>query len=475
MSSGSPMRNADTLRARLALWYVVALTFTLTAFAFLLYTWLSQTLHRHHDEELQANALRVSNILSAVPVDQEPIAQALRALDSVPRMVMVRNRRGELIYRSPLLQVAEPTIGEHEALVHAAVHAPSDPEFFTATLERLGLVRFICTPIGGDEPAYLQVGNPLGDVPATLDAVTTASIVLVPIIVIVTSFGSWLIAGRALAPLSAINGTLRNIQATDLAKRVEVNPADRDLHALVVTINGLLARLDRAFEDLRKFAADASHQLQTPLTIMKSTIEFMRKGQNAVQQAALLDDVDKEVNEMSAIVSDLQALSLADADLQLAQRTEVDFSALCREVLEIVTALAEPRDVQVEVDIDPGIYLTGQGVKLKQVVLNLGENAVKYTPPGGVVRVALHRDDGRAVLEVSDTGRGISDADLPRIFDRFYRAAADQEGVRGTGLGLAIVKRFVEVHSGTIEVTSQHQQGTRFIVKLPLSSASSYL
>lgn len=463
------MRKADTLRARLALWYLLALTLTLAAFAFLLYAWLSQTLHRHHDSELEANALRLSDVLAPVPVSQDLIAEALRAMDSVPRLVMVRNGRGELIYRSPLLQVAEPTIGQHEALVHAAVHAPVNPEFFTATLERLGLVRFICTRIAATEPAYLQVGNPLGDVPATLHAVTTASIVLVPAIVVITSFGAWLIAGRALAPLATIDATLRDIQATDLAKRVEVNPADRDLHALVVTINGLLARLDRAFDDLRKFAADASHQLQTPLTIIKGTIEFMRKVPHAAQQTALLDDLDREVNDMSAIVSDLQALSLADADLQIAKRTQVDLSALCHEVVDVLNALAESRDVRVEHDISPGIHLVGQAVKLKQVLLNLGENSIKYTSPGGVVRVALRREAAWAVLEVTDTGRGIDEADLPRIFDRFYRAT-DEHGVTGTGLGLAIVKRFVEVHDGTIDVKSRAQQGTRFTVKLPLTA-----
>lgn len=469
------MRNPETLRARLALWYVLALTLTLTAFAFLLYTWLSQTLHRHHDAELAAIAIRLSDTLSTVPVGQEPIADALRAIDSLPRMVMVRNRRGELIYRSPLLQVAEPTIGEHEALVHAAVHAPSDPEFFTATLQRLGLVRFICTPITRAESAYLQVGSALGDVPATLRAVTTASIVLVPIIVVVMSFGSWLIAGRALAPLAAIDATLRDIQATDLAKRVEVNPADRDLHALVVTINGLLSRLDRAFDDLRKFSADTSHQLQTPLTIMKGTIEFMRKSHEGTHQVALLDDLDREVNDMSAIVTDLQTLSLADADLRGDNRAELDVSGLCVEVLDILTALAESRDVRVDQNIEPGIRVAGHAVKLKQLLLNLGENAVKYTPAGGLVRVALHREDRLAVLEVADTGRGITEADLPRIFDRFYRAANEEQDVGGTGLGLAIVKRFVEVHDGTIDVTSRSGGGTRFVVKLPLPAATSHM
>ena len=467
MSSVIRMMRPDTLRARLAVWYVLALTFTLSAFAVLLYIWLAQTLHRHHDAELRANAIRLARILSTVPVAQEPIAHALRLADSVPRMVMVRSGHGELIYRSPLFEVAEPTIGRHEALVHAAMQAPSEPEFFTAALERLGLVRFICTPIEGVGLAYLQIGNPLGDVPATLHAVAAASIVLVPIIVIVTSLGGWLIAGRALAPLAAIDSTLREIQATDLSKRVEVNPADRDLHALVVTINGLMARLDRAFDDLRTFAADASHQLQTPLAVIKGTIDLLRRELDSTQTAGLLNDLDKEVGDMSAVVSDLQMLSLADADLQLVHRRELDFSALCVEVMEVVSALAESRNVRVEVDAERGVRLAGDAIKLKQVLLNLGENAVKYTPPEGLVRFRLHVDGASAVMEMSDTGPGISPTDLPRIFERFYRASSGDKAIRGTGLGLAIAKRFVEVHNGTITVASEPGRGTRFSVRLP--------
>ena len=464
------MTSAKTLRARLAIWYVSALTLTLSAFAVLLYLWLSQTLHRHHDSELEANAIRLSRALRAVPIGEDPIAHALRVTDSVPRMIMVRGSEGELIYRSPLLQVAEPTIGRHEALVHAAAHAPSDPEFFTVTLERLGLVRFICTPIEGVEAAYLQIGNPLGDVPATLHAVRTASIVLLPVIVVITSFGAWLIAGRALEPLTTINSTLRNIQATDLSKRVAVNPADRDLHSLVLTINGLLGRLDRAFEDLRKFAADASHQLQTPLAVMKGTIEFVRRSGDANHRDSLLDNLEKEVGDMSAVVSDLQSLSLADADLQRAKRVELDFSALCRDTVEIITALGESKGVGVQTEIDPDVRLRGDPVKLKQILLNLGDNAVKYTQSGGNVAFRLRRDDGFAVCEVFDTGRGIDTVDLPHVFDRFYRSSMDREGPKGAGLGLAIVKRFVEVHDGTITVESERGNGTRFFVRLPLNT-----
>ena len=192
----------------------------------------------------------------------------------------------------------------------------------------------------------MQVGNGLGDVPATMRAVGVASIVLVPLVLVLTSFGGWLIAGRALAPIGSIDTTLRAIEATDLSRRVEVHPPDRELNGLVGTINGLLMRLDRAFHDLRDFTADASHQLQTPLTIMKSSIELARKSPAALPP--FLDDLEEEVDDMSTVVTELQALSLADADTEGSNRAEVDLSELCVDAAEILKALGESRDVTVD-------------------------------------------------------------------------------------------------------------------------------
>jgi signal transduction histidine kinase len=313
----------------------------------------------------------------------------------------------------------------------------------------------------------VQIGNELGDVPATMHAVGVASIVLVPLVVLLTSFGGWLIAGRALAPIGSIDTTLRAIEATDLSRRVEVHPPDRELSALVGTINGLLARLERAFQDLRDFTADASHQLQTPLTIMKSSIELARTSP-AEMSPTLLDDLEEEVDDMSSVVAELQALSLADADAQESNRTEVDLSELCMDAAEILKALGESRDVTVEADVVPGVTLWGDPAKLKQVVLNLGDNAIKYTPEGGRVTVRLRREDGLAALQVTDSGVGISPEHLRRIFDRFFRGRAGDKETRGSGLGLAIAKRIVEVHRGTIHASSQPGSGTTFSVRFPI-------
>ena len=220
------MKPADTLRARLTLWYVAALSLALSAFATLLYVWLGSTLYQHHDGELRTNSERIARLLASVPLSESAIATALKDIDAAPRLLMIRNGQGELIYRSPVLQVAEPTIGHHEALIHAAAHAPRDPEFFTVTLERMGAVRFICTPIDRTPPTYVQVGNALGDVPTTMHAIAIASATLIPVVILLTSFGGWMIARRALAPIDAIDSTLRSIEATDLSRRVDLRPAD---------------------------------------------------------------------------------------------------------------------------------------------------------------------------------------------------------------------------------------------------------
>lgn len=469
MSFASLIRPHSSLRARLTFWYVSALTLTLSAFAILLYASLSRTLYRHHDHELLADGDRVAGLLSTTTLNEDSIASALRGREGLLPFLMVRDGSGELIYRSPLLQVAEPSIGHHEALIHAAAKATTEPEFFTVTLERTGLVRFICTPINGPRAAYLQIGNPLGDVPETLHAVAIASAVLVPVVVLLTSVGGWLIAGRALAPIESIDGTLRAIEATDLSKRVEVRPTDRELQGLVRTINGLLARLERAFHDLRNFTTDASHQLQTPLSVMKSTIEFARRRPAETEIPPLLDDLEEEVDDMSSVVADLQTLSLADAELHPAHRTEVEFSTLCFDAAEIISALGEARSVVVQADVSPDVRVTGNPHKLKQLLLNLGDNAVKYTSSGGRVLFRLRQENGQALLQVSDTGIGIAPNELPRVFDRFYRAPSANGGARGAGLGLAIAKRIVEVHHGSIDVSSIPGSGTTFSVRLPLS------
>jgi len=453
-----------TLRGRLTVWHLGILAVALGLFAGMCYSVLSWNLYRHHDDELAHQAADLIEALNAIPLTQSEIRQALTGTPIGTRFVMVRNRRGELLYRDPILDSSEPNIGQQEALVHAVMMEPRSPTFFTADLERSAAVRFICVPL--DQPdAYLQIGDPLGDVQAVLGQIAIACLPLIPGVLFLSSFGGWVIAKRALAPMRLVTATLTEIQARDLSRRVEVHPGDQELDALVTTLNQLLDRLQRAFESLRQFAGDVSHEIQTPLTVIKGALDTATRSPGRASDPAWLGGLTDEVESIRAIVGDLRSLALADAPI--VDMRPVNLTQIVEEAADIVSALGELRDVAVECRTAPGITVRGDATRLKQVVLNLGDNAVKYTLAGGRVSVHLEASAEAAILRITDTGIGISAEHVPRLFDRLFRTEAAGRRAEGTGLGLAIVKRIVDVHGGRIDVTSTPGKGATFTVTLP--------
>ncbi len=263
-----------TLKARTTFWNVLVIASALTLFAVLLYAWLARTLYSHHDGDLQEDARRV---VTAVAATADPIAslEALEQQGAVAPYVMVRDSHGQMLFRSEQLAKVEPNIGAHEVLTHAATSGVTYPQFFTVQLAR-GPVRFTCVPLSSPEGTYLQLGRPLGDVGMMLEAVTLASAVLIPFVIVLTSFGGFLIAKRALRPIDTIATALESIQATDLARRVDPHAPDLEVRRLTSSVNQLLDRLGTSFGTMKEFTADVSHQLQTPLTVMKGTIESAR-------------------------------------------------------------------------------------------------------------------------------------------------------------------------------------------------------
>ena len=267
--------------------------------------------------------------------------------------------------------------------------------------------------------------------------------------------------------MRTVTATLQEIQATDLSRRVEVHPTDRELAALVATLNQLLDRLQRGFQSLRQFAGDVSHEIQTPLTIIKGALDNAHRDPERMKDPAWLDGLTDEVEDIRTIVVDLQALALADAPI--ANTTPVDLTEIVGEAADIVAALGELRGVRVIHSAEPGITILGDSARLKQVVLNLGDNAVKYTPAGGQVTIRLEAADDHAILTMTDTGVGISEQHLPRLFERLFRTESAGQRADGTGLGLAIVKRIIDAHGGTVEVRSRLGAGSTFTVTLPLA------
>ncbi|MBY0493904.1 MAG: HAMP domain-containing histidine kinase [Cyanobacteria bacterium] len=387
---------------------------------------------------------------------------------TVALYVIVRDSSGRMLFRSGQLARAEPDIGAHEVLVHAAMIGATGPQFFTVQLTR-GPVRFTCIPLPNHDGTYLQLGRPLGDVGTMLEAVTVGSAVLIPIVLLLTSFGGFLIAKRALRPIDAIAAGLESIQTTDLARRVNPHAPDVEVKRLTSAVNQLLDRLNISFTRMKEFTADVSHQLQTPLTIMRGAIDSARRAGAADQQQAL-DALSLEVDALTATLQDLRDLALADADSAASRSQPVNVSAVFSEAAELVGALAESHGVSCETDIEAGLSTWGNAVRLRQLLLNLGENAVKFTPPHGRIKIAARRHESQIVATVSDTGSGISADLLPRVFDRHVHGDSSSTEA-GSGLGLALVKRIVEAHGGRVVIQSQPGLGTTALVTLPAATA----
>jgi two-component system OmpR family sensor kinase len=286
---------------------------------------------------------------------------------------------------------------------------------------------------------------------------------------VITAAGAALLAGRVLRPIDQVTRTAQSIvHADDLGQRVPVPPHQDELHRLTVTINDLLGRLEGLFNAQRRFVADVSHELRTPLAAMQGNLEVLDRGglKNPELAAEAVADMRRETGRLIRMVNDLLVLAQSDARVQL--RCEpVELDTLLLEVYRELRPLAG--GVTLRIGSEDQVTVRGDRDRLKQALLNLGVNALQYTPQGGSVTLGLDRRSGYACLSVADTGVGIAEEDLPQIFERFYRA--DRSRSRhsgGAGLGLSIVKRVAEAHGGHATVASIPGRGSTFAIWLPL-------
>jgi signal transduction histidine kinase len=287
----------------------------------------------------------------------------------------------------------------------------------------------------------------------------------------------YLLVDRTLEPVDAIVEEVEAITDGRSLHRRLMEPRIRDeLARLTDTLNAMLARLERSFVSLRRFTADASHELKTPLTILRSGIErAITHPQAPPAVMEVLEETLVEVNRMAELVDSLLTLARADEGRAPLHLEHVELKEVLSEVSETASILGEQAHVAVSVAVpERSITIAVDQSRIRQLLMNLLTNAIKYTPEGGAVAIDWEQVDGNVVLNVRDTGVGIAPGDLPHIFDRFWRAdqARRRSGGRpGVGLGLAISKWIAEAHGGTIAVQSRPGRGTTFTVTLPLGQA----
>ena len=265
---------------------------------------------------------------------------------------------------------------------------------------------------------------------------------------------------------SAEQITLHNLDG-----QLPLAPTGDELEQLSLALNRMISRLREAFEQNRRFLADASHELRTPLTALRGELE------SAVEQARPLPELrDKvgsaleEVDRLAKIVENLFAIARLDAGEAQQEWSRFDLGPLAAGTADQMSLLAEDKGISVNCNVEQEVNVEGDRARIKQVVVNLLDNAIKYTPPGGSIHLNVHARDRKAILEVVDTGIGIPAVALPHLFERFFRVdGARSREVGGAGLGLAIVKSICTAHGGQVEVESAEGRGSRFTVKLPLA------
>jgi heavy metal sensor kinase len=278
--------------------------------------------------------------------------------------------------------------------------------------------------------------------------------------------GGWWLVSRAIRPIEQISSTAVKISAGDLSQRINVAEAESELGQLAAVLNSTFARLAAAFAQQQQFTSDAAHELRTPVSVMLTQAQTaLNRERTAPEYRDTVEACQRAAQRMRRLIESLLALARLDAGQEPMKRLDFDLSKTARDCVELIRPLADERGVKILCDLS-AIKCAGDSERLAQVITNLLTNAIQHNKPDGEVRITAQMQNGMAVLTVSDTGAGISAEDLPRVFERFYRADKSRS-TGGNGLGLAIAKAVVEAHGGTIDVASEENVGTTFTVRLP--------
>jgi heavy metal sensor kinase len=344
--------------------------------------------------------------------------------------------------------------------------------FATISFRGMSPVRVITFPVvlRSGEVFFVQEGVSLEGEYTLLWQFRTVLFFFFPGMLGLSVLSGRLMAHRVLQPIETITRAAQTIEAQDLNRRLPVaNPRD-EIGQLVGVLNSLLSRLEGAFAQARQFTADAAHELRTPLAVLRCGLEVaMAKARRAEEYQEALGASVAEVARLSRVVDNLFSLARADAGSQEFDWERVDLGKLVREVYEQAELMAEAKGLSTALHTNGEVFVRGDWVRLRQLLLNLVDNAVKYTPAGGTVRLTVERAGQRATISVADTGIGIPAESLPHIFARFYRVdtARSLDGAGG-GLGLSICQWVARAHGGEVTVRSQLGCGSTFVVSLPL-------
>jgi two-component system, OmpR family, sensor kinase len=493
-------RNLKSIRAKLTIWYSTVLLATLGLFFFFAYTYTSEQLSDNLDRSLMNEVKWVKNFIEPkaakvkpsrkfsskkkIPAVQQTeenpadtdLIEMTEADDEIwnqiyehallnPKktMIEVTNEKGTIIFRSF-------TVGEESLMI---AHVPVDTMVMSTVKNERG--EDIRVAASSTKTNHIYAAYPLAELRDVLDNLFSIFIILVPIALALSIGGGWFLANKSLKPVDDITKTAQQITAHNLDRRIPEHAVNDEIGRLTSTFNNMIMRLRHSFDQVKQFSLDASHELRTPLTIMRGELELaLRSTKEADEYRRILASNLDEILRLSNIIDNLLTLSKADQRQQeIVFTKDVDLTALMTELFEDTEIIASKKRMQISLAKNHYAMIKGDSGKLRQLLLNLVDNAIKYTPEGGKITLGMECEDGFAKIYVSDSGIGIPESEQQKIFDRFYRVdKARSRELGGSGLGLSIAKLIAEQHKGRIEVQSEVGKGTTFIVFLPLKNSA---
>jgi len=469
-----------SIKFRFTLWYLVILGIVLILLISGVYFYLSYTLHQNLDRELEVRATQIANFRDIVAIVaegrfEEEIGEiiafyyhddkGLRHVSPRNIIIPIDDETVEQAVSGQSLFTTTETMEGTKMRVFAMPFSPNRPYFMLGDPIRPGepLTRVKVNP------EALVVGRPMGDIESALTGLLQTLLFAVPLTMLVAGGGGLFLARRAFKPVDEITQNALDIEETDLSRRITVRTRD-ELGRLANTLNQMIERLEKAFKRQQQFTGDASHELRAPLAVIQaeSTLALQKK-RSAGDYRKSLEVISQETKHMAKIIDQLLTLARADARKEHFSFEDVDLSALLAELKSDVAILCQDKGLNFILCNSENLVVKGDRMQLRQLFLNLVDNAIRYTQKGGTITVSSRCEGQLLIISVSDTGIGIPPAEVPHIFERFYRVDKARSRTEGSsGLGLAISRYIAEVHGGRIEVESEVGVGSTFSIWLPV-------
>jgi heavy metal sensor kinase len=460
------MKRFKTLRIRFALWTAGLMFLVLVLFGVFVYFSMKQGLAKSIDDSL---ILSTSQAIAAVNIENGQINFS----DSLPE-----SSTGNLQERGVTIRILSSkgiilqSVGPYRDLyidpasIQNAINRISG--FSNLTSGRFNSIRVYTAPILENQNlvGILQVMQSLETMRETLDNLLLALTISIPVLMVISALSGYFLASRALLPISKITQTAQRISTEDLSARLNIQGNDDEIGRLATTFDSMLSRLEEGFKRERQFTSDASHELRTPLAAMQAILNVTRDRKRKPEEyETALDDLSEETDRLRALTEDL--LYIARGDVRPAMPHDiVNLSNLLVDVSESLRPMAESKGLILQQEIQNNLFIKGDSDSLIRVLVNLMDNAIKYTEKGEIKVNAFLNSSREIEIVIADTGCGISAEHLPHIFERFYRVD-ESRTTQGFGLGLAIVHEIVRTHQGMIEASSQVGSGTVFRLRFP--------